>query len=159
MSRFSSIPAQPARALRRLLVSPAAKERRRNPEQNRFIPRTCIVTLLVGSIGLSGIAPAVAGRVCKPTLTVTNAKLSEMQPPMLERRWTAVVSADTRRCATTTGHFEMAFSREKENGLKFEFHEQLIWSAPSVMVGVGFWADEAVETYRIESVQPCPCAK
>jgi hypothetical protein len=27
------------------------------------------------------------------------------------------------------------------------------------MVGVDFWADEAVESHWIDSVQACPCAK
>jgi len=67
-----------------------------------------------------------------------------MQPPTLERRWTAIVSADARRCATTAGYFEMGLAREKETGLELEFREQFIWSLPSVTVGVDFWADEAV---------------
>jgi hypothetical protein len=158
MSRFSLIPARPFRAVRRLLSSWVQGERR-NPTQSRFRYRTCIAALLAGGIGLSGVAPAVAGPVCKPTLTVTNARLSEMQSPTRERRWTAIVLADARRCATTAGYFEMGLSRDKENGLEFEFREQFIWSVPQVLVSVDFWADEAVGTYWIDSVQPCPCAK
>ena len=52
-----------------------------------------------------------------------------------------------------------AFARQKENGLELEFREQFIWSVPQVLVSVDFWADEAVGTYWIDSVQPCPCAK
>ena len=105
------------------------------------------------------MVPAVAGQVCKPALTVTNARLSEMQPPTLERRWTATVSADVRRCATTAGYFEIGLERQKETGLEVEFREQFIWSLPQVLVSVDFWADEAVGTYWIDSIQPCPCAK
>ena len=159
MSRFSLIAARPSRAVRRLLSSQTERERRGNPEQSRFKYRTGIAALLAGSIGLSGVAPAVAGQVCKPALTVTNARLSEMQPPTLERRWTAIVVADARRCATTAGYFEMGLAREKETGLELEFREQFIWSLPSVMVSVDLWADEAVGAYWIDSVQPCPCAK
>ena len=157
MSGFSLIPARPFRAVRRLLPSRMERERRRNPEQRYFA--TIMAALLAGSIGLSGVAPAVAGQVCKPTLTVTNARLSEMRPPTLERRWTAVVSADARRCATTAGYFEIGIEREKETGFEVEFREQFIWSAPQVLVSIDFWADEVVRAYWIDSIQPCPCAK
>jgi len=158
MSRFSLISARPFRAVRRLLPSRAEREHG-DSKQSRFTPRTCIAALLAGSIASSGVAPAVAGQVCKPILTVTNARLSEMRPPTLERRWTAIVSADARRCATTAGYFEMGLERAKETGLELEFREQFIWSVPSAMVSVDFWADEAVGTYWIDSIQPCPCAK
>ena len=42
----------------------------------------------------------------------------------MERKWTAVVSVDASRCATTAGSFEIIFSRQKENGLEIEFREQ-----------------------------------
>ena len=158
MSRFSLIAARSSRVVRRLLSSQPERERR-DPGQSRFKYRTGIAALLAGSIGLSGVAPAMAGQVCKPALTVTNARLSEMQPPTLERRWTAIVVADARRCATTAGYFEMGLAREKETGLELEFREQFIWSLPSVMVSVDLWADEAVGAYWVDSVQPCPCAK
>ena len=158
MSRFSLIPARPFRAVRRLLSSRPEIDRR-DPAQSHFRYRTCVAALLAGSIGLSGVAPAVAGPVCKPTLTVTNARLSEMRPPTLERRWTAIVSVDARRCATTAGYFDLGVERQKETGLELEFREQFIWSVPQVLGSVDFWADEAVGTYWIDSVQPCPCAK
>ena len=100
-----------------------------------------------------------AGRqACKPTLAFKEVQFSPMQPPTLERRWTAIVSADASRCTTTAGYFEIGFSRLKENGVEVEFREQFIWSSPTVTVGVDFWADEAVESYWIDSIQTCPCA-
>ena len=81
-----------------------------------------------------------------------------MQPPTLERRWTAVVSVDASRCAVNTGgYFEIGFSRLKENGIEVEFREQFIWLPPSVKVSVDFWADEAVEAYWLDNVAPCSC--
>jgi hypothetical protein len=82
-----------------------------------------------------------------------------MRPPTLERRWTAIVSVDASRCATTAGHFELGFSRLKENGIEVEFREPFIWSSPFVTVGVDLWADEAVESYWIDRIQTCPCAR
>jgi hypothetical protein len=43
-------------------------------------------------------------------------------------------------------------SRLKETGYEIDFREQFIWLAPSVKIGVEFWADEAVEQYWIENV-------
>ena len=102
---------------------------------------------------------AAGEQICKPALTFTNVQFSEMQPPTLERRWTAIVSVDASHCATTAGYFDVGFSRLKETGIEVEFREQFIWSPPRVTVGVDFWADEAVESYWIDNVQACPCAK
>jgi hypothetical protein len=118
-----------------------------------------MVWFLAGALGFAGMTPAMGAPVCKPVLTFKDVQFSAMQKPTLERRWTATVSADASRCATTAGYFEAGFSRLKETGAEVEFREQFIWSAPSVMIGVDFWADEAVESYWIDSIQACPCAK
>ena len=134
-----------------------------------------LVLLLCSGIGLiaaqrsmlarvsSGIAsalvsPAVAAPVCKPVLSIVQTELSEVQPAKMERRWTAMISADASKCATKAGYFEMGFLREKENSLPLEFREQFIWVGPSSLVGVDVWADEAIERAWVDSVQPCTCA-
>ena len=120
--------------------------------------RSSVSGLLAVAIGLIGMAPAVGQQVCRPTLAVTEVKFSKWQLPSMERRWTAVVSVDASRCATNSGgYFEMGFSRLKENGMELEFREQFIWLPPSVLVGVDFWADEAVERYWVDNVTPCTC--
>jgi hypothetical protein len=126
--------------------------------------RSCVAALLAGSLlvanlGLAGATPAAGQQACKPALAVKEVQFSPMQPPTLERRWTATVVVDASRCATTTGYFAIGFSRLKENGMEVDFREKFIWSTPAVNVGVDFWADEAVERYWIDSVQACPCAK
>jgi hypothetical protein len=115
--------------------------------------------LLASGLVLLGASHASGGQICKPTLTFKAAQLSEMRPPTLERTWTATVVADASRCATTAGYFEVGFSRLKEGAPEVDFREQFIWSAPSVKIGVDFWADEAVEAYWIHSIQACPCAR
>jgi hypothetical protein len=120
--------------------------------------RTRMAWLLAGSIGLFGVTQAIGRPVCKPTLAFKDVRFSEMQRPTLERRWTATVTADASRCATTAGYFEVGVSRMKESGYEIEFREQFIWSSPSVLIGIDFSADEAVETYWVDSVQACPCA-
>jgi len=120
--------------------------------------RSYVVGLLAGSIGLISVTQAVAQQTCRPALAFKEVGFSEMQPPTLERKWTAVVAVDASRCmANTGGYFEIVFSRLKENGLETEFREQFIWLPPSVKVSVDFWADEAVERYWLDNVAPCPC--
>ena len=121
--------------------------------------RTFVVGFLTGCIGLIGAAQAGGPPVCKPVLAVKDVQFSAMQLPATERKWTATVTVDASRCATTAGYFEVGFLREKENGLGLEFREQFIWSVPSVKIGLDFWFDEAVESHWIDSVQACPCAR
>jgi hypothetical protein len=119
--------------------------------------RSCIFGLLTGGIGLVSVMQAVAQQTCSPALAFKEVRFSEMQPPTLERKWTAVLSVDASRCATTSGRFEIVFSRLKENGIEIEFREQFMWRPDSVEVSVDFWADEAVERYWLDNVAACLC--
>jgi hypothetical protein len=114
--------------------------------------------LLAAAMAVSGTSFSAAGPVCKPKLTVKDIRLSDVQRGTQERRWTATVSADASRCATTAGYFDLGVLRQKENAVELQFREQFVWSAPTVMIGIDFWADEAVEDYWIDGVQACPCA-
>ena len=104
-------------------------------------------------------APAVAAGMCRPVLSIRDAQLSAYTPPALERKWTATVVADASRCASTAGTFEVGFVREQDGSPDLIFREQFSWSAPSVLIGLDFWFDEAVGDYWIYSVEPCSCAK
>ena len=122
--------------------------------------RSCRCGLFAGIIGLINVMQAVGQQVCRPILAFKEVQFSEMQPPTLERKWTAVVSVDASRCvANSTGNFEIIFSRLKETGPEIEFREQFIWLPPSVKVEVDFWADEAVERYWFHNISPCPCGE
>lgn len=114
--------------------------------------RSWIFGLLAGSIGLMSGAQATEPRTCRPGLAFKEVRFSAMQPPTMERKWSAVLSVDASRCATT-----IVFSRQKENGLELEFQEQFTWEPALVEVSVDFWADEAVEGYWLHNVVPCPC--
>ena len=120
--------------------------------------RSFILGLLASGIGLVDAAHA-SPDVCRPTLAVTDAQFSGMRPPTMERQWTAVVSVDASQCATTTGNFQITFSRLKENGLEVDFRETFTWRPPSVRVSVDFWADEAVESYWLNGIAACPCRR
>ena len=81
-----------------------------------------------------------------------------MQPPTLQRKWSATVSVDATRCAENArGTFEIGFSRLKENAPEMDFNERFNWQAPAVKVDVDFWADEAVERYWLGNIAPYPC--
>jgi hypothetical protein len=125
----------------------------------RVMKRARIVGLLACAIGLAGTAHAAGQQVCRPALAVSDVKFSAMQPPTMGRTWTAVVSVDASQCAAATGYFEIGFSRLKENGPEVDFREQFTWQPPTVTVSVDFWADEAVESYWLNTIAACPCRK
>jgi hypothetical protein len=119
--------------------------------------RSCVFGLLAGSICVVGATQAAEQQFCRPALAFKEIRFSEMRPPTMERKWTAVLLADASRCSTTSGRFEIVFSRQKENGVEIEFQEQFMWNSGLVEVSIDFWADEAVEGYWIHNVAPCPC--
>ena len=161
MSNVFGIPAQPLRAGGAADPCCANRDEQYNAsrEKNRYASRTCMFFLLASGIGLVGLTQAYGGEICRPVLAIKEPQLSPMQPPTMERKWTAIVSADASRCATTAGYFEAGFSRLKENAVELEFREQFIWSSPSVMIGLDFWADEAVESAWVDSIQACLCSR
>jgi hypothetical protein len=111
----------------------------------------------LGGIALIVATHAVAAPICKPALAFKEVRFSEVQPETMERRWTALLSVDSSRCATASGRFEILFSRLKENGPEVEFVEPFAWKPDLVEVSVDFWADEAVEGFWLNKVAPCPC--
>jgi hypothetical protein len=123
------------------------------------MPRRSTAALLAFAFALAGAPPA-AGQatICRPALAFRDVAFSAMRPPTLERRWSAVVTVDTARCASDRGAFEIAFTREKENAPDLEFSERFTWTAPAVTVAVDFWSDEAVAAYWFGAIAPCPCA-
>jgi hypothetical protein len=118
------------------------------------------VSCLVAGATLACVGQAAAQAVCRPKLTITDVQFSDMIPPTLERKWTATVMVDASRCAANaSGYFDLGISRLKEAGPEIDFRNRFIWLAPSVKIGVDFWADEAVERYWIDNTTPCICAE
>ena len=82
-----------------------------------------------------------------------------MQPPTMQRKWTAVVSVDASRCAADAkGHFEIVFRRLQEFGPDTESREEFPWASPAVAVSVDFAPTEAVQRYWLGRITPCACA-
>jgi hypothetical protein len=122
--------------------------------------RSCTSLLLASVVGPTGITEAISQRLCRPTLTINNVQFSPMQPPTLERMWSAVVSVDASRCqANSTGYFDIVFTRLSETAPDIEFSERYAWRPPSVEVAVNFAANEAVQRFRVENITSCVCIK
>jgi len=119
--------------------------------------RVPAAALLAGGIALAGMPHAIAAPACKPALAFKDVRFSEMHLETMQRKWTALLSVDASRCATVSGRFEIMFSRMKENAPEIDFVEQFTWKPGLVEVSVDFWADEAVEDYRLTGVSACPC--
>ncbi|TMJ34392.1 MAG: hypothetical protein E6G96_01975 [Alphaproteobacteria bacterium] len=121
--------------------------------------RASITGFLAGGIGLVCVTQTAGQQECRPALAFREVRFSEMLPPTLARRWTAVISVDASRCAANSqGQFEIVVSRLKENGPDLEFRERFSWLPSGVQVGIEFAPDEAVGRYWIDNVTPCSCA-
>jgi hypothetical protein len=96
-----------------------------------------------------------AGRVCKPALTIKDVKFSEARNQ--QRTWIATLAVDSSHCAERSGSFEIRFTRVKEFGPDLQFTERFGWGSPVVEVSLDFWWDEAVGDFWIGDVAPCSC--
>jgi hypothetical protein len=115
--------------------------------------------LLAGVVGFASLTCAGAAPLCRPALTFKRVAFSPMQPPTMQRTWTAVVAVDASRCAANArGHFEIVFTRLQEFGPDSESGEEFVWTMPEVTVTLDLAPSEAIERYRIGAVTPCPCA-
>jgi hypothetical protein len=108
---------------------------------------------------LACTASANGAPACKPTLAFTNVQFSAINRETMIRTWTATVLVDASRCASSSGSFEILFTRQKENGSEVDFTEPFEWRPGAVDVSVEFWADEAVEGYRATRIGECPCRR
>jgi hypothetical protein len=109
---------------------------------------------VLSAVLLSAAAPALAD-ACRPTLKVEQTAFTPMQK--MQRTWTASVSADAAVCATTSGQFKLKIVRLKENGVDLAFDEGFTWRAGRSDVSLDVWADEAVASYEVGEIAPCPC--
>lgn len=117
-------------------------------------------SIIAGALGLASVVPVGGQGVCRPKLTVTDVRFSEMVPPTLRRKWTAIVLVDASACQENSGgQFQIIFTRASETAPDLEFTEQFAWRPPSVDVAIDFAADEAVQQFRVENVTSCVCIK
>ena len=115
-------------------------------------PRSILLT--AGLVLLSATQP-VAGNLCKPILSLRDVRLSEAHE--MHRTWTGVVVADASPCSTTSGQFDVQFTRLKEVAPDLQFIERFTWVSGRSELSLDFWWDEWLEDHRIMSIAPCPC--
>jgi hypothetical protein len=110
------------------------------------------------TLALLSVAPTTAQNLCRPALAINEALLSPIERPNLQRKWSAIVTADTSECAVNSGgFFDIVFTRLSENAPDLDFRQRFVWSPFSMKVTMDFAADEAVGQYRIENITPCIC--
>ena len=111
--------------------------------------------LLAASLALFSATQAAAGPLCNPVLSLRDVRTSEAHE--MQRTWTGVLLADASRCSTTSGLFDIQFTRLKEISPDLQFTERFTWVSGQSELLLDVWWDEWVEDYRILSIAPCPC--
>ena len=111
--------------------------------------------VLAGSLVVFSAMQAVADQLCKPVLSLRDVRISE--PRSMQRTWSGVLVADASRCSTTSGPFEIEFTRLKETAPDLRFTERFTWASGRSEVSIDVWWDEWVEDYRIARIASCPC--
>ncbi len=145
-------------------LSESGQTLRREARRAREISRRCAAVagwLSAGAGLLASGTGLAAEQVCRPAVTIAQARLSDVDGATAARSWTALISIDSSRCAPgASGSFQLVLLRLKENGpdLPFRpFREGLQWQGPATKAEVPFSADEAVGRAWIEDVSPCAC--
>ena len=110
--------------------------------------------LLGASLITFGAMQAAAGELCKPVLSLRDVRISE--PRNLQRTWSGVLVADASLCSTTSGPFEIEFTRLKETAPDLRFSERFTWASGRSEVSIDKWWDEWFEDYRIAHIAACP---
>jgi hypothetical protein len=111
--------------------------------------------LLAGSLVLFGATQAVAQQLCTPALALKDARTSDARN--LQRTWTGVLVVDASPCSTTSGAFEIQFTRLKEQTPDLRFTERFMWTSGQTEVSLDIWWDEWLQDYRIARIASCPC--
>ena len=127
-----------------------------SPRNHRVTRRAAALASAV-ALAAANAGTAVGQSFCRPVLKFEEVRFSAMDRETLERIWTAHLSVDASRCATTSGRFEIGFAQQKETAPDTGFHAPFSWKPGSVEVSLVFAPDEAVAGYWLYSVAPCPC--
>jgi hypothetical protein len=111
--------------------------------------------LLAANLALFSATHAAAGQLCRPVLSLRDVRTSEARE--MQRTWTGVLVADASRCSTTSGLFDVQFTRLKEMAPDLQLMERFTWVSGQSELSLDFWWDEWLEDHRIISIAPCPC--
>src|SRR5262249_61124464 len=95
--------------------------------------------LVAGSLVVVSGLQAVADQLCKPVLLLRDVRVSEARS--MQRTWTGVLFADASPCSTTSGPFEIEFTRLKETAPDLRFTERFTWTSGRSEGPVAMWRD------------------
>src|SRR5262249_18625948 len=140
-----------------LLRSPNAMEARWAAIARRPITRVALTHLFcwrAGSVARLARMQAGGDQLCKRVWSLRDVRMSEARS--MQRTWTGVLVADASPCSTTSGPFEIEFTRLKETAPDLRFTERFTWTSGRSVVSIDVWWDEWVEDYRIARIASCP---
>ena len=100
--------------------------------------RSPLALLFAGGTFLFGMTHVLAGQLCRPALSFKEIGFSEVRN--LQRMWSAVLAVDASRCTTSSGRFEVVFTREKENAPDLAFVEEFTWNPGRIEISLDFLA-------------------
>ena len=100
---------------------------------------------------------ATAADVCKPQLAFRQVNFSPINYETMERRWSATLSVDASRCATTSGRFEILFLLMSETAPDDDLTLTFTWAPGLIDVVVDLAANEWFDGYWLQGIASCPC--
>lgn len=115
--------------------------------------KLAVLVLMLGI--LTGTPQPQCAIACKPFVAIKDVQISDVQEK--QRVWTAVLVVDGTRCATSSGRFEIDFTRAKETAPDMQFTEQFEWKPGEFKVSLDLWWDETMTDFRIGFIAPCVC--
>src|SRR5262249_15339264 len=124
-------------------------------EEIHHMRRSHASILLAGSPVMFSAMQNVAPQLCQPVLSLRDGRMSP--PRGLQKTRDGVLVADASPCSTTSGPFEIEFTRLKETAPDLRFTERFTWTSGRSVVSIDVWWDEWVEDYRIARIASCPC--
>jgi len=133
------------------MAAPAFRGSRRASRNAKYLNRGLAPSVLL----LLATQAAPAAQICKPALSLRDAGTSETRN--LEKTWAAVLLAEASRCSTTSGRFEIQFTRSKEGAPDLRFVEQFTWVSGRSEIALDIWWDEWIEDFQITRITSCPC--
>src|SRR5947199_6305459 len=101
-------------------------------------PSLCVATVV--GIVLCSATQTIGQQACQPALELNAARTSKVHDRI--KVWTGVLVLDASRCSTSSGQFEIQFSRLKEFGPDLKFTEHFVWNVGQTEVSLDIWWDE-----------------
>ena len=119
--------------------------------------RAILRSTTIGLFALAGAVQATAAPVCKPDLAFSQVNFSPINYETMERRWSARLSVDASRCATTSGRFEILFLLMSETAPDNDLTRTFTWAPGRIDVVVDVRANEWMGGYWFRGIASCPC--